>query len=99
MNEEGDVSKIELIRNMVGENTQLITCLASWNKKDARKVVADALKVDIGLYGFKKPDANSLLPPIDHYLSAPIDQFQGDHRNIATFARVYNNLPMEYIKE
>ncbi len=98
MNEEGDVSKIEMIRNMVGADTQLITCLASWNKKDARKVVADALKADVGLYGFKKPDANSLLPPIDHYLSAPIESFEGDHRNIATFARVYNNLPMDYIK-
>ena len=98
MNEEGDVSKIELIRNMVGTNTQLITCLASWNKKDARKVVADALKAEVGLYGFKKPDANSLLPPIDNYLSSPIESFDGDHRNIATFARVYNNLPMDYEK-
>ena len=99
MNEEGDVSKIDSIRGMVGANTQLITCLASWNKKDARKVVADALKSGVGLYGFKKPDANSLLPSIEHYLSSPIESFEGDHRNIATFARVYNNLPMDYVKQ
>ena len=99
MNEEGDLAKIDSIRNMVGDKTQLITCLASWNKKDARKVVADALKSGVGLYGFKKPDANSLLPPIEHYLSSPIENFENDHRNIATFARVYNNLPMEYVKQ
>jgi hypothetical protein len=99
MNEEGDIARIDSIRNMVGKDTQLITCLASWNKKDARAVVVDAMNVGIGLYGFTKPDKNALLPPIDHYLSAPIDSFEGDDRNIATFARVYNDLPLDFIKE
>ena len=99
MNEEGDVGKIDSIRNMVGENTRLITCLANWNKKDAKVVVADAMKNGVGLYGFVKPDSTSLLPPIAYYLSMPIDSFKGDDRNIATLARVYNYLPMDYIKE
>jgi hypothetical protein len=84
---------------MVGENTRLITCLANWNKKDAKVVVADAMKNGVGLYGFVKPDSTSLLPPIAHYLSMPIDSFTGDNRNIATLARVYNNLPMDFINE
>jgi len=97
MNEEGDLSKIDSIKNMVGEHTRLITCLASWNKKDAKKVVSEAIDAGVGLYGFTKPNQNSLLPPIDHYLAAPIDSFEGDARNIATFARVFNDLPLEYI--
>ena len=99
MNEEGDLSRIDSIKNMVGKNTRLITCLANWNKKDAKTVVTDAMKSGVGLYGFVKPDSTSLLPPIDHYLSLPIDSFKGDDRNIATLARAYNNLPLDYIKK
>lgn len=98
MNEEGDLNKIDSIRSMVGKDTRLITCLASWNKKDAKSVVIDAVKTNVGLYGFSKPNKNSLLPPIDYYLSSPIDSFKDDHRNIATFARVYNELPLDFIK-
>jgi hypothetical protein len=99
MNEEGDLTKIDSIRNMVRRNTKLITCLASWNKKDAKTVVIDALKSGVGLYGFTKPNQNSLLPPIDYYLSSPIESFDGDDRNIATFARVYNKFPLDFIKD
>jgi hypothetical protein len=99
MNEEGDMTKIDAIRSMVGKDTRLITCLASWNKKDAKSVILDAIKAEVGLYGFTKPDNNSLLPPIDYYLSSPIDSFKDDNRNIATFARIYNNLPLDFIKE
>lgn len=97
MNEEGDLAKIDSIRNMVGENTRLITCLANWNKKDAKKVVAEAVKNGVGLYGFVKPDSTSLLPPIPYFLSSPIDSFRGDFRNIATLARTYNGYPFNYV--
>ncbi len=98
MNEEGDVQRIDSVRTMVGVNTKLITCLAQWNQKDPVTQVTDALKKGVGLYGFTKPDPNSLKPPIDDYLSSPIDSFLGDEKNIATLARVYNDLPMDYIK-
>lgn len=98
MNEEGDVAKIDSIKSMVGKNTKLITCLANWNKKDAKTVVVDAMKNGVGLYGFVKPDSTSLLPPIEGFLSLPIDSFTGDNRNIATLARVYNNLSLDYIQ-
>jgi len=98
MNEEGDLNKIDSIRNMVGKDTDLITCLAGWNKKDAKDMVVKALQQDVGLYGFARPNKNSLLPPVAHYLSLPIDSFINDDRNIATFARVYNDLPLDFIK-
>ena len=99
MNEGGDLNRIDSIRNMVGKDTRLITCLANWNKQDAKSVVAAAIKTGVGLYGFTKPNMNSLLLPIDYYLSLPIDSFKGDDRNIATFARVYNNLPIDFIRK
>ncbi len=98
MNEEGDLNKIDSIRNMVGSHTQLITCLASWNKKDAVKVVKDAEKAGVGLYGFTKPDANSLKPYMEYYYRTPIDSFEGDDRIIATFTRVFNDKPLDFVK-
>ena len=96
MNEEGSLEKIDSLRNMVGENTRLITCLADWNRKDAKTTVIEAKNIGVGLYGFAKPGRNSLLPSTDHYLSLPIDRFKGDDRNIATLARFYNDLPLDF---
>jgi hypothetical protein len=72
--------------------------LANWNKKDAKTVVADAMKNGIGLYGFVKPDSTSLLPAIENYLTMPVDSFSGDDRNIATLARIYNGLQLDFVK-
>jgi len=99
MNEEGDVKKIDSIRTMVGKDTRLITCLANWNKKDPITQVTNASKNGVGLYGFVKPNKNSLMPPIDNFLSSSINSFSGDEKNIATLARIYNDLPLDYIKE
>ena len=92
MNEAGTIEEVEKIRPMVGESTQLMTCLALWNKQDPSKIVPSALKNDIALYGFTKPQTGFLLPPVSHYLSLPVDSFKGDDRNIAYLARVYNGL-------
>ncbi|MCK5461361.1 MAG: hypothetical protein KAI95_00045, partial [Bacteroidales bacterium] len=70
-----------------------------WNKKDPITQVTNASKNGVGLYGFVKPNKNSLLPPIDHYLSSSINSFRGDDKNIATLARIYNDLPLDYIME
>lgn len=99
MNEEGDVGKIYSIRGMVGEHTRLITCLANWNKKDPVKVVDDALKNGVGLYGFTKPVTGSLLPPVEYYLSEHVDSLKEDERNIAVLTRAFHSLPLEYVKK
>ena len=99
MNEEGNNSLVEDIRNIVGEHTRLMTCLASWNKKDPAVVIPQALKANIGLFGFTKPQINSMLPPVSYYLSKPVDEFEGDNRNIAYFARIYNNLSLDFVKK
>jgi hypothetical protein len=99
MNEDGDLKKLDTVKTMIGKQTRLITCLADWNGKDPVVTVENAMKTGIGLYGFAKPTASSLLPPIDYYLKTPLDSLHGDAKTIATFARVYNALPLDFLKE
>ena len=99
MNEGGDMERVEAVKAMVGEQTRLITCLAQWNKQDAQQVVPAAIETGVGLYGFTKPNENSLLPSVDKFLSLPIDSFKGDDYNIATLVRAYNGLSFDFIKE
>jgi len=99
MNEGGDLGRIEQVRGMVGPQTRLITCLANWNGMDAKTVAREAVEKGIGLYGFTKPGPNSLLPGADYFLSKPIDSFSGDYRNIATFARIYNDFTLDYLNK
>ena len=99
MNEEGDISHVEGIRHIVGEHTRLMTCVARWNEKDPSVIIPQAIKANIGLFGFTKPQINSLLPSVSYYLSKPVDEFEGDNRNIAYFARIYNDLALDYVKK
>jgi hypothetical protein len=99
MNEAGDVERTEAMRRLVGEHTKLITCLANWNGQNPVEIVPAAIRQGVGLYGFTKPAAGSLMPPVDYYLSKSIDSLQGDELNIAILARTYNNLPLDYVKQ
>ena len=62
LNEAGDLQRTADAKKMIGPHTRLITCLANWNKQDPMQIVPAALKEGIGLYGFSKPGADSLLP-------------------------------------
>ncbi len=99
MNEAGDVERTKAIQTMIGPQTRILTCLANWNKQDPKVVVPAALKDGVGLFGFRKPEANSLLPSPENLLSIPIDSLKGDDRNIATLIRVYKGLPLDYVKK
>jgi hypothetical protein len=97
MNEAGDIAGTEAMRNLSGNQTKLLTCLANWNKQDPIEVVNHARKENIGFYGFTRPVNGSMMPPIDYYLRKPIDSYEGDELNLAVFARIYNDLPLNYI--
>jgi hypothetical protein len=100
INEGGDIAGVEILRNIVGNhNTPLMTCLAVWNKQDPVEIIPQAVKANIGLFGFTKPQINSMLPPVSVYLSKSADEYEGDDRNIANLARVYNNLPLKKKKK
>jgi hypothetical protein len=93
LNEAGDIATTGSVRNMLGSQTRLVTCLASWNGQDPAKVIPTAISAQVGLYGFTKPALGSMMPPVDCYLSKSLDSLKGDERNIAMLARAYNNLP------
>lgn len=97
MNEGGDLERIRAIKPMVGKHTRLITCLANWNGQEATTVVPAALKEGVGLYGFAKPGANSLLP-LESLLARPVKELKGDDRNIAVLARAYHGAPIDSVK-
>ncbi|MBK7709776.1 MAG: hypothetical protein IPJ37_01525 [Bacteroidales bacterium] len=99
LNEAGDIATTESVRSMLGSHTKLITCLANWNGQEPSVVIPAAIKEKVGLYGFTKPVSGSMMPPVDHYLSSPVDSMKGDEKNIAVLARAFNNLPFDYVKK
>lgn len=99
MNEAGDIATTKAVRAAMNKQTKFITCLANWNKQNPAEIIPYAIKEGIGLYGFTKPVAGSMMPPVDAYLSMPVESFKGDARNIAALARAYHNLPLSYVKK
>ncbi len=95
MNEAGDMEGIQAVRNMIGPQTRLITCLASWNNMDATQVVPAALDTGVGLYGFTKPRTDSGIVPLAEILAKPVGELQGDDRNIAVLTRAFKGLPLD----
>ena len=95
MNESGDMKRISTVRKMVGRHTRLITCLARWNRMDATRVVPEALKAGVGLYGFTKPRNGAGLVPLEGILSRPVSELKGDDRNIAVLARAYHGVSID----
>jgi hypothetical protein len=97
MNERGDKKSIDAVHRMVGKQTRLITCLADWNGQDATKVVPEALKAGIGLYGFTAPRNEGGLVPLGKILSRPVGELKDDDRNIAALARAYHGASVKAI--
>lgn len=98
MNEAGDIASVNRVKSIVGEDTELINCLALWNGANPLEVVPTTKSLKVGLYGFTKPTNNSLLPSIEEFLKQPIDSFIGDEKNIATLVRAYHNLDLTYVE-
>ena len=97
MNEIGDMGRIDKVKGMVGTHTRLITCMAAWTGVDATKVVPQALKAGVGLYGFSDPrgkDSRRLAA----LLARPVHGLKGDDRNIATLARAYHGVGLDTVR-
>ena len=98
MNEAGDLERVKALQPMIGAHTRLITCLANWNGQDPAAIVPAALKENIGLYGFTKPQADSLVP-LEPCLAEPVRNLKGDARNIAVLARAYHGVSLEAVEK
>ena len=97
LNEAGDLKRTADAKKMIGPHTRLITCLANWNGQDPMQVVPAALKEGIGLYGFTRPGADSLLP-LESLLARSVGELKGDEKNIAVLARAFHGAPMDSIR-
>lgn len=97
MNEAGDMKRINAVKATVGPHTRLITCLARWNGQDATKVVPEALKAGVGLYGFTAPRDKGGLVPLEKILPVPVAELKGDDRNIAVLARAFHGLGIDAV--
>jgi hypothetical protein len=100
-NEAGDLQSLKTVSSKVGKQTRLVTCMAYWNSQDVMKTIHEinTSNLNVGLYGFTKPTNGTLPPPISSFLSKPVESFEGDEKNIAVFARVYNKLPLDYVQK
>jgi hypothetical protein len=97
MNEGGDIERVEAVKPMIGKHARLITCLANWNKQDPTTIVPAALQHGIGLYGFTRPQADSLVP-LEPCLTQPVRQLSGDARNLGALSRAYHGVPLDSIR-
>lgn len=97
MNEAGDIASTEALKNMVGKQTRLITCLAEWNGQDPAVVAPAAINAGVAVYGFTKPIVGFAMPPVEMYLTHPITSFKGDNRNLAVIARAFKGLPNDTV--
>jgi hypothetical protein len=90
MSESGDINGMRRLAKSFGKDTRLLLCAVGWRERHkAGNICADAVKENYGIYGFAKPNADSMPLPIDTYLSKPIDSFSGNDRNIAILAYVF----------
>ena len=96
MNEATDPRTLDAVKQMVGPHTRLIQCLVGWgDRHNAKKVLSNPAYRDYNIYGFAKPNPDSLPLSIKEYLDKPIDKFKGNDRNIAVLARFFNGLGLD----
>jgi hypothetical protein len=96
MNENGDLESVNAVKAMIGLHTRLMTCLAGWNGQDPSKIVPNAIKDGYGLYGFVKPQADSLVP-LEQSLMQPVSKLTGDAKNIGVLARAYHGVSLDTV--
>jgi hypothetical protein len=96
MNENPDAAGLDFARKLVGPKVQFVQCLVGWgDQHDAKKYLSGQVPPELAIYGFAKPNENSLPLPIAEYLSKPIEAFKGNDKNIATLARWFNGRPLD----
>jgi hypothetical protein len=99
MNENPDPNLYRSGKLMAGPHVRMIQNLVGWPTHDAAKFLADPDHRSLDLYGFASPGPNSLLAPIEEYLSKPAACFTGtdlasvNRRNITALAQFYRGLP------
>lgn len=97
MNEGGDIESLKNVLAEISKDVKLLNCLALWNRANPVEVIPAVKQLKVGLYGFTKPQANSLPPSMDWYFTKPVEEFDGDAKNIAAMLRYFKGLSFEYV--
>ena len=98
MNEGGAMQVSDELKAKIRPDTKLISCLAAWNSKDPTKVIPEANKNNIGLYGFCKPSSNThSLITLKKFMHKPFDTLKGDQKNISALARSYHGVGLNAV--
>ncbi|MCX7045454.1 MAG: hypothetical protein NTX50_08235 [Candidatus Sumerlaeota bacterium] len=96
MNEATDPRALAKLEEMKGPQTRLVQCVVGWgDRHDARRILSSAENLKFGIYGFAKPNPDSLPLPVEQYQKNPISSFKGNDRNIAVLARFYNGKALD----
>ncbi|MCL5098809.1 MAG: hypothetical protein M1608_15010 [Candidatus Omnitrophica bacterium] len=97
MDESGNPEAMRALSPLLGAHTRQLLCLVGWgDQHDARKVLSDPRNDSFGIYGFSRPNPDSLPLPIKEYLGKSMDAFGGNDHNIAALARYFNGKPFGY---
>ena len=99
MGEKGKLSEIESLRSLVGKKTRLLTCLSDFGGGNAAKDVPEAMKAEVGIYGYAKPDRDSKggLINLNRIFDKQFTEIQGNDLRISVLARAYRNRPIESV--
>ena len=74
---------------------RLLQCVVGWgDAHNARQLLRDAAKREVGIYGFAKPGPDSLPLPVSEFCRNPLASFQGNDRNLAVLARSWGAMEM-----
>jgi hypothetical protein len=97
MDEAGTPAAMKEVAPMFGARTRQLLCLAGWgDRHKTREILSDPAMAAYGIYGFSKPNPDSLPLPVATYLGRPIESFKGNDRGIATLARFFNGKPFDF---
>lgn len=95
MNEGGAMEISPKLKSMIRPETKLISCLAAWNAKSPMKVIPEAKKHGIGLYGFTAPSSSkSGIVDLTKFMHKPYEELKGDQKNISALARSFHGVDL-----
>ncbi len=97
MGETGKLDEILKSKPMLGEDTQLITCMSAFGGNDASKDVPEAIAAGVGVYGYAKPTNNGGTIDLEQIFPKQLSELGGDLKRIAIMARVYRGASIDAI--
>lgn len=97
MDEAGTPAAMKGVAPMFGPRTRQLLCLAGWgDQHKTREILSDPAMAAYGIYGYSKPNPDSLLLPVATYLGRPIESFKDNDRGIATLACYFTGKPFDF---